>query len=168
MTSVTIASSGLGVPVRPVDSNAPSVTLTDNGAPIVISDRGAPFIIDGYNPEHPIDFNWQMITLTAGEEGQWLGFSDGGATRPQPGFGAISGQPSDKTDLLALYDDSFSNVYLAVFSGDWLSDMATLTMAIGGTPFTPFDANVISGNTWIRYNGVGDFVDGADYQIKFG
>lgn len=166
MSGVTIASTGF--PVRPATENAPVLTLVDDGAPIVISDLGTPFIIDGYSPQTPVDFNWQMVTLTAGEEGQWLGFSDGGTTRPQPGFGAISGQPSDKTDLLALYDDTASNVYLAVFSGDWLSDMGNLTMSIGGMPFVPFDANVISGNTWIRYSGSGDFVDGANYQIEFG
>lgn len=168
MTSVTISSNGLGVPVRPVESNAPVLTLTDNGAPIVISDLGAPFIIDGYSPQPPDGFNWQMITLTAGEEGQWIGFSDGGADRPQPGFGSISGQPSDKTNLLALYDDTESNVYLAVFSGDWMAEMTPLTMTIGGMPFTSFEVSFISGNTWVRYNGSGDLVDGADYQIEFG
>lgn len=49
MTSVTIASTGF--PVRPVDANAPVLTLADNGAPIVISDKGAPFIVDGYEPD---------------------------------------------------------------------------------------------------------------------
>lgn len=168
MTNVTISPNGIGVPVRPVDKDAPTLRLTTSGMPIVISDLGAPFIVDGYTPTPPVDFNWQMVTLTAGEEGQWIGYSNGSDTLPQPWFGAIDVQPSDKTDLLALYDDTASNVYLAVFSGDWLADMANLTMSIGGMAFVPFDASVISGNTWVRYNGSGDFVDGADYQIEFG
>ena len=44
---VVIAEKGLGITVRPVDANAPSMTIAANGigAPIVISDLGAPFIV---------------------------------------------------------------------------------------------------------------------------
>lgn len=56
---VVIATNGLGIPVRPVEANAPSMTVAANGLgiPIVISDNGAPFIVDGYNPEPPADFD---------------------------------------------------------------------------------------------------------------
>ena len=49
---VVIATNGLGIPVRPVDANAPSMTIAANGigAPIVISNLGAPFIVNGYVP----------------------------------------------------------------------------------------------------------------------
>ena len=49
---VVIATNGLGIPVRPVDANAPSMTIAANGigAPIVISDLGTPFIVNGYVP----------------------------------------------------------------------------------------------------------------------
>ena len=49
---VVIAENGLGIPVRPVDANAPSMTIAANGigAPIVISDLGTPFIVNGYVP----------------------------------------------------------------------------------------------------------------------
>lgn len=114
-------------------------------------------------------FNWQPITLTAGTDGtQWVGYSDGGDLRPAPAFGSISNQPSNVASLLALYDDTNSDVYLAVFSGDWVSEMSALPMSIGGTPFTPFESELISGNTWVRYNGVGDWVDGANYEVEFG
>lgn len=115
----------------------------------------------------PINWDWQPFTLTAGDGDQWIGFSDGGATRPQPAFGAIDGQPTAITNLLALYDDTASNVYLAVFAGEWLPELSDLTLDIGGTQLTPFDAEVISGNTWLRYNGVGDWVADANYQIGF-
>lgn len=52
---VVIATNGYGFPVRPVEANAPVLTIADNGmgAPIVISDNGAPFIVQGYTPPAP-------------------------------------------------------------------------------------------------------------------
>lgn len=46
---VLIVESG-GVPVRPVESNYPLMTVATNGLglPITISDLGAPFIVQGY------------------------------------------------------------------------------------------------------------------------
>lgn len=132
------------------------------------SGRLGPFGVGKPSSDPPVDFEWQPITMTAGEEGQWLGFSDGGATRPQPAFGSISGQPSTVASLLALYDDTASNVYLAVFSGEWLPQIASLPLTIGGFEFTPFDAEIISGNTWIRYNGSGAWDGAASYQVEFG
>lgn len=119
---------------------------------------------------HPqIDFGWQEIGITAGTDGtQWVGYSDGGDSRPQPSFGTISAQPTDVTNLLALYDDTNSNVYLAVFEGDYVSSMHGLPMSIGGSPFTPFETTLVSGNTWVRYNGVGDWIIGDTYQVFFG
>ncbi len=134
MSGIPVTISDRGFPVRPVEANAPVMTVTDSGVPIV----------------------------------QWVGFSNGDATLPQPAFGSISAEPSAITSLLGIYDDTNSNVYLAVFSGEWLTELSALPMSIGGTPFTPFDASVISGNTWVRYTGVGDWQDGALYQVEFG
>ena len=52
MPRASIDLTGLGIPVRPVDANAPSMTIAANGigAPIVISDLGTPFIVNGYVP----------------------------------------------------------------------------------------------------------------------
>lgn len=49
---VVISANNIGMPVRPVDKNAPLMTVATNGRgiPIVISDRGAPFVVQGYNP----------------------------------------------------------------------------------------------------------------------
>lgn len=46
---VVIAGNGLGMPVRPVERNAPSMQIAENGfgIPIVISDLGTPFIVSG-------------------------------------------------------------------------------------------------------------------------
>lgn len=49
---VVIAENGFGIPVRPVEANAPPMQVADNGlgTPIVISDLGTPFIVNGYVP----------------------------------------------------------------------------------------------------------------------
>lgn len=49
---VVIAENGLGVPVRPVESGAPVMTVASNGlgVPIVISDLGVLFIVEGLAP----------------------------------------------------------------------------------------------------------------------
>lgn len=119
--------------------------------------------------DDPTDFDWSAIDVTAGSEGQWVGYSDGGNTRPQPAFGSISGQPSPITDLLALYDDTASGVVLAVFSGDYATEMGGLQMSIGGFALSSFETELISGNTWVRFSGQpGDWSDGDVYQIEFG
>lgn len=141
--------------------------LTSGQNNMISSGRYMP-LSSGVSGGGGVDFGWQPISVTAGDGGQWVGYSDGGETRPQPSFGSISGQPSALTNLLAFYDDTASNVYLVVFSGDWVSEMSSMTFSIGGMPFTPFEAELISGNTWIRYNGLGDWVDGDNYQVEFG
>jgi hypothetical protein len=52
---VVIASNGLGIPVKPVTANAPTMKVATNGlgAPIVISEKGVPFIVNGYTPPTP-------------------------------------------------------------------------------------------------------------------
>ena len=52
MIPAVIATNGLGMPVRPVDKNAPSMVISPNGLgiPVVISDLGIPYIISGLEP----------------------------------------------------------------------------------------------------------------------
>lgn len=49
---VVIAENGQGFPVKPVEDNAPVMTVAENGlgAPIVISELGAPFVVQGLRP----------------------------------------------------------------------------------------------------------------------
>lgn len=160
---VVIATNGLGVPVNPVESNAPSMQVASNGrgVPIVISEKGAPFIVNA--------FDWTPFQFTAGTDGtQWIGYSDGGANRPQPAFGTLANQPTTVTSLLAIYDDTASGNYIVVFAGDYLSLMSNLPMTVTSTTYTPFDASVVSGNTWIRYTGDGDWIDAETYSVSFG
>lgn len=116
-----------------------------------------------------VAFDWAAFQFTAGTDGaQWIGYSDGGADRPQPAFGTLAGQPTTVTNLLAIYDDTASGNYIAVFAGDYLSLMSSLPMTIGSTTYTPFDASVVNGNTWIRYTGDGDWIDTETYSVSFG
>lgn len=164
---VVLVQNGFGVPINPVESNAPSMQVATNGhgIPIAIRENGAPFIVHGL----PVPFDWVAFQFTAGTDGtQWVGYSDGGENRPQPAFGTLAGQPTTVTNLLAIYDDTASGNYIVVFAGDYLSLMSNLPMTIGSTTYTPFDANVINGNTWIRYTGDGDWVDAVDYTVTFG
>lgn len=48
---IPVTISDRGSPVRPVEANAPVMTVTGSGLPITISDKGAPFIVDGYEPD---------------------------------------------------------------------------------------------------------------------
>lgn len=161
---VVIVTNG-GIAVTPVTSGAPSMTVAPRGQPIRLAYNAMPFVISGVPPL--VDFNWQEFDLIAGNGGQWIGFSDGGATRPQPAFGSVGSQPTTVTTLLALYDDTNSDVYLAVFAGDYVDEMDGLILSIGGFALAPFEIELISGNTWIRYNGTGDLTAGATYQVEF-
>src|SRR5690606_41550417 len=55
MIPAVIATNGLGMPVRPVDKNAPSMVISPNGLgiPVVVSDLGIPYIISGLTPPTP-------------------------------------------------------------------------------------------------------------------
>ena len=63
---VVIAENGLGVPVKPVDSGAPSMIVSENGlgVPIVISDDGAPFVVEGWPPIPDPPENTTLPTVT--------------------------------------------------------------------------------------------------------
>ncbi|WP_156028987.1 hypothetical protein [Sphingobium sp. DC-2] len=49
---VVVTTNG-GIPVKPVEADAPTLTVATNGfgAPITITDDGTPFIVEGYEPE---------------------------------------------------------------------------------------------------------------------
>lgn len=164
---VVIATNGIGLPVTPVESNAPAMTIAANGfgTPIVLTDNAAPFIIDGFVP---VNWNFQPIVMTAATNGQWVGYSTGVTTTPQPAFGSISGQPTAITTLLALYNDTASGRYLVVFQGNYLLALQGLKIIIGGFPIASYETQLISGNTWVRFDdGIGNLVPGA-YEITFG
>lgn len=165
---VVIATSGIGVPVRPTAVNAPVMSIADNGygLPIVLDNKGTPFIVQGFTP---VTWNFQSRSMTAGTNGQHVGYSTGAATLPQPAFGSISGQPTAVTTLLSFYNDTASGRYLAVFQGNYLLALQGLKVSIGGFPITSYEGELIGGNTWFRFAaGVGNLTPGAVYELLFG
>lgn len=164
---VVLSTNGIGFPVRPTAVNAPAMSLSSNGfgMPIILDNRGTPFVVQDFPP---VNWNMQPITMTAGTNGQHVGYSTGGATLPQPAFGSISGQPTSITPLLAFYNDTASGRYLAVFQGDYLLALVGLKITIGGFPITSYEAELIGGNTWLRFTaGLGNLTPGAAYELVF-
>lgn len=60
MTGIPVTLSNNGTPIRPVEKNAPVMTIVDTGfgTPITLSDNGAPFIVEGLAPMPlgPLDY----------------------------------------------------------------------------------------------------------------
>lgn len=159
-----------GIPVRPVTGDFEVMRVTDaDGIPIRIDEiGGVPFVLSGYNPDPP-QLTFQDFSMTAGQEGQWIGYSTGSPTTPQPAFGSIDRQPTDQATLLAFYDDTASGVFLAVFSGNHVQALQGLELSIGGYVVQSFEVELISGNTWVRFDGIpGDLMSGASYEVLFG
>lgn len=167
---VVIAENGQGFPVKPVEDNAPVMTVAENGlgAPIVISELGAPFIVEGIVP--PIDWDWQAFSITAGDSGDWIGYSNGDIVSPpfNPPVGLIDRQPTAITDLVALFQDVGSGDIVAVFNGLYGEELQSVPLAIGGFALTPNGWSELAGNTWLRFVGLpGDLDDGALYELEF-
>jgi hypothetical protein len=126
-----------------------------------------PLSMDG--GDYSAFWSWQQFDLTNGDGGQWVGYSDGGATRPQPAFGSISGQPTTRTTLLALYDDTASGIVLTVFAGSYVAQLQGLQLSIGGFVLNSFEVELISGNTWVRFDDMpGVWTPGTVYEMLFG
>src|SRR5690606_769819 len=126
-----IAENGRGLPVRPVEKNAPllSVVETGLGIPVVISDKGVPFILDGYHPEPP------PSVMTAGQdaEGTSTGFSDG--TVIKESFGSLSAEPVDGFPVVALAASALSLV--VALGGDATGVVDGMTLWIDGVEYEP-------------------------------
>lgn len=123
----------------------------------------------GSAPTPPIEWNWQQFDLTCGDEGQWVGYSNGVNGVPQPSFGAISLQPTAVTELLALYDDTNSSMVIAVFNGDYAVELAGLQVSIGGFVMTSTETQFVGGQTVVRFPDMpGDWQGGDVYQILLG
>lgn len=157
-----------GIPIRNQDNAVNKAVVSDRPDAIAvhIAEYGTPFTVEGLAPSV---ITFQTFNMTAGQEGQWIGYSTGVPTTPQPAFGSIDRQASPETDLLALYDDTASGVFLAVFQGNYITQLAELQLSIGGFVVDSFSFELIGGNTWVRFNGIpGDLSPGATYEVLFG
>lgn len=95
---VVIAENGFGVPVNPVDSGAPLLTVAANGrgTPIVISERGAPFIVQGlWSPAKLFDVGLSGYWASGFKQRSPISlYQDSAATIPVTDYGQPVGYAS--------------------------------------------------------------------------
>lgn len=116
------------------------------------------------------DFNWQSITVTAGDSGDWFGYSNGDIAYPpfNPPVGSVTGQPTPLTELEALFQDSSGDI-VAVFQGNWQTAMQSVGLTLDGQVLSPNGYSLQGGNTFLRFTGyVGSVTDGGSYTAVFG
>lgn len=112
---------------------------------------------------------FREFDMTAGDGGQWIGYSVGTAPAPQPEFGSISNEPTSAAKLLAFYDDTASGNFIAMFEGDFEAQMQGLKLSIGGFVVDAFSVTMYQGATIARFNGIpGDLTVGGVYEVEFG
>jgi len=159
---VVISDNGVGIPVRPVESNAPPMSVSDSGfgSPIVISDRGAPFVVEGYTPPDPPIIQ-QPFTMLAGTGQGITGYFP-------PSVGSISDEPLPQFPVIAIY--STGSLVQIVLSGDCEIYLQ------GTTPiFSGFDLGDKVGDwecpsgsvTFCTFNTTDVFVDGSSYNVTW-
>lgn len=126
---VVISENGYGVPVTPVESGAPFMTVSENalGTPIVITENGAPFVVDVSAPQSPL---WQSFFIVAGNNP----FGWGYAIPPlvSAPLGDIIGEPYDGSQLISFFEAPDDSRVIVCFSGDVVSQLAGYTFNING------------------------------------
>ena len=163
--AVTIVPSG-GLGVTPTVNGPVFTVVPSGGFAITIMERGGVgWNLEGLTPA----IIFREFSMTAGGEGQWVGYSNGIAPQPQPAFGSIDVQPTTTTDLLAFYDDTASGVFLVSFAGDFLDELQGLQLSIGGFVVDSTQTYLVGDTTWLRFTGIpGDLTVGAEYEVLFG
>lgn len=110
---------------------------------------------------------WVPFTLTAGDSGEWFGYSSGDMPSPpfNPPVGTISNPPSAAFDLEAIYYEMSKLV--VVFHGDHTESLEGLNLQIDDEILMFATASYFAGNTWIEFAGGTPFIDGGTYTITF-
>lgn len=120
-------------------------------------------------PDPDPAIQWKEFSLTAGDSGDWLGFSSGDIAAPpfNPPVGAISGQPAEGIELEALYQDP-GPVTVVVFMHGFAEDLAsTLRVSIDGVELGFLNARTLYGMLRVEFSGaVVTFVDGVSCAVK--
>lgn len=108
---------------------------------------------------------FETFELTAGDSGDWLGYSNGDIVSPpfNPPVGSISNQPSRENDLYAIFQSTGSGSITAIFHG--VMDHVGLRMQIGNTFGMAISVEYIGGNTEITFTHSVNFTDGGVYDI---
>lgn len=144
------------------------VPVYDAGAPVGVDALGRPVDAFPVNLAAPVVVTWTPFTLTAGDSGEWLGYSNGDIAYPpfNPPVGSISAEPCNIAELEAFYlEDGFMPV--AIFQGDIRSQVQGLIVTIDGVSGIENSVTLSGGNTVIAFNMSADFVQFGGYEISF-
>lgn len=140
----------------------------DAGAPVGVDALGRPVDALPVNLPAPVVVTWTPFTLTAGDSGEWLGYTNGDIAYPpfNPPVGLISTEPCSAAELEAFYlEDGFRPV--AIFQGDIRSEVQGVSVTIDGVSGVENSVTLFGGNTVIAFNMSSDFVQFGNYEISF-
>lgn len=126
---VVISENGYGIPVTPVESGAPSMTVAKDGlgTPIVITENGAPFVVDVSAPQPPL---WQSFFIVAGNNPFGWGYAIPPLVSAPLGY--IIGEPYEGGDLISFFEAPDDSRVIVCFSGDVVSQLSGHTFNING------------------------------------
>lgn len=144
------------------------VPVYDAGAPVGVDASGRPVLSWLVNLPAPVSILWTPLTLTAGDSGEWLGYSNGDIAYPpfNPPVGSISAEPCSISELEAFYlEDGVRPV--AIFQGDIRGHVQGLTVTIDGVSGVENSVTLFGGNTVIAFDMSASFVEFGNYAISF-
>lgn len=113
---------------------------------------------------------WKPFSMTAGDSGDWGGYSDGDIAYPpfNPPVGSITNQPAPGHDLHALYPDTTDGRLTAVFQGDIRSLVSGLNVRVDSQDYQSVSAEIFGGNTVIAFDPPINMLDiTRTYSVAF-
>lgn len=163
---VVIAENGLGLPVHPVEADAPLLKIAENGlgAPIVIVDdpKSPPFIIDGYSPTPPItlqSFELDSMSGNGGDFGYYHTI-----------YGDINPEPLEGFTLIEFAWRSSSYLQIA-FQGNVMEYVEGVSPVIDGVDIgemtTPWAYDEGTDTTAANWTGGTGLADNTVYQVSW-
>lgn len=145
------------------------VPVYDAGAPVGVDSLGRPVDALPVNLPAPVIVTWTPFTLTAGDSGEWLGYSNGDIAYPpfNPPFGSISAEPCNIAELEAFYlEDGIRPI--AIFQGDIRGEVQGVSVTIDAYTGTEVSVTLFGGNTVVEFEpGAPPFVQFGAYSVAF-
>ncbi len=132
--------------------------------------RAGPLGMGAAGGGDPIEPIWSPFTLTAGDSGEWFGFSSGDLASPpfNPPMGSISNEPNRLHQMEAMYVDLGDGAPVAIFHGDIQASAVGLRVQIDGYHGTAAGVSMFAGNTVIRFAPAHSaLADGQTYGVVF-
>lgn len=112
---------------------------------------------------------WRPFTLTAGDTGDWIGYTSGDIAYPpfNPPMGLISGEPAAGIELEAMYIDPATMSLVVVLYGN-LQAVETIWVTVDDATAEQSSVEVIGLNNWYYFeNFPVSFQDGKTYGVIF-